>query len=52
MGEDRGQRTERQMKENALDLMASATKNAYLIGPNKSRKNRIRQANAAIYAFD
>ena len=39
-------------KENALDIMASATKNAYLMGLNKNRKNRKKEANAAIYAFN
>jgi len=38
--------------ENALDIMASATKNAYLMGLNKNRKNRKKEANAAIYAFN
>jgi len=36
-------------RENALDIMASATKNAYLMGLNKNRKNRKKEANAAIY---
>jgi len=41
-----------QMTEIALDIMASATKNAYLMGLNKNRKNRKKEANAAIYAFN
>ena len=40
------------MRENALDIMASATKNVYLMGLNKNRKNRKKEANAAIYAFN
>jgi len=40
------------MRENALDIMASATKNAYLMGLNKNRKNRKIEANAAIYTFN
>ena len=38
--------------ENALDIMASATKNAYLMGLNKNSKNRKKEANAAVYTFD
>jgi len=39
-------------RENALDIMASATKNAYLMGLNKNRKNRKIEANAAVYTFN
>ena len=39
-------------RENALDIMASARKNAYLMGLNKNRINREKEANAAIYAFN
>jgi len=38
--------------ENALDIMASATKNAYLMDLNKNRKNRKKEANAAVYTFN
>ncbi len=50
--DDRRLRTERQMIENSLDIMASATKNAYLMGLNKNRKNRKKEANAAVYTFN
>jgi len=40
------------MRENALDIMASAIKNANLVGLNKNRKNRKKESNAAIYAFN
>jgi len=36
-------------RENALDTMASATKNACLMGLNKNRK---KEANAAVYTFN
>ena len=38
-------------RENALDIMASAAKNACLMGLNKNRKNRKKEANAAVYSF-
>jgi len=38
------------MTENVLDIINSVTKNAYLMGLNKNRKNREKEANAAIYA--